>query len=170
MTREKGHVVVCLSNGSAATEEKPTTDNNVISKNVKSGQAWLNRNYGPLLEAKCGEKLVEDGSYGIKTRSACVCVWKDVVNRKYNFSLTPSNSNFLASCKKAAVKAQIKKGDSGTLPLIAQLLLSAFGFYQGAMDAKFDGDMEEAVKAYQKSKGLEVDGVIGPDTWYALFN
>ena len=50
------------------------------------------------------------------------------------------------------------------------MILSANGFYNGAMDAQFGNAMDEAVKAYQRSKGLEDDGVIGANTWYALFN
>ena len=153
----------------SATESIAST-NNSVSTNVKNGQAWLNRNYGSLLVAKRGAKLVEDGEYGKDTRAGCVCVWKDVANRKYNFSLTPSNSNFLESCKKAAKKARIENGASGTFVLIAQLILSAKGFYTGKMDAKFGSAMDEAVRKFQDVRGLEVDGIIGADTWYALFN
>lgn len=33
----------------------------------------------------------------------------------------------------------------------------------------FDKQTEEAVKAYQKRKGLAVDGIVGPKTWNMLF-
>lgn len=169
----KGFCIIDYDDETTGKVEKVETTvktNNPVHKNVKSGQAWLNNNYGSLLVAKRGEKFVEDGDYGTKTRAGCVCVWKDVVNRKYGFGLTPSNSNFYDSCKKAAKKATLVKGASGTLTLIAQLILSANGFYNGAMDAQFGNAMDEAVKAYQRSKGLEDDGVIGANTWYALFN
>lgn len=159
------------SSGSTTTASTTTTTSSSDENtNVKKGQAWLNDNYGSLLVSKRGEKLVEDGDYGSKTRKACICVWKDVANRKFHTSLTPSNSNFLESCKKAAKKAQIKSGASGTFVLIAQLILSAKGFYTGKMDAKFGSSLDEAVRRFQDVRGLGVDGIIGADTWYALFN
>lgn len=171
VTRTKGHIIAILSDGSGVSESKPvTTTNGDVSENVKKGQAWLNDNYGHTLESHRGEKLKEDGDYGTKTRAACVCVWKDVANRKFNTTLTPEESNFGVSSKKVAKKAQIEVGDSGTFTLIAQLILSAKGFYTGKMDAKFGSGLDEAVRKFQDIRGLEVDGVIGANTWYALFN
>lgn len=49
-----------------------------------------------------------------------------------------------------------------------QSRLKALGFYKMAIDSKFGDGTEAAVKAFQKSKGLTVDGVVGPKTWAAL--
>ena len=147
-----------------ATTKKP------VSANVKSGQKWLNSYYGNLFKKYLGALLEMDGEYGAKTRAAAICTWKDIVNRKYGFKLTPSNTNFLASSKDAARKAKISKGDSGTLPIIIKLILSAKGFYAGRMDTEFEKDTETAVKEFQKSRGLPTDGIVGAETWYALFN
>lgn len=137
---------------------------------IQKGQKWLNKYYPEQLGLYCGGLLAEDNQYGAKTRKACVAIWKDVVNRKYGASLNPKNSNFLDSCKKAAKKAEIKFASSGTLVLIAQLILSAKGFYTGTMDAEFGSTMEIAVATFQQLERLKCDGVIGPDTWFALFN
>lgn len=147
-----------------ATTKKP------VSANVKSGQKWLNSYYGDLFEKHLGELLEMDGEYGSKTRAACVCTWKDIVNRKYGFKLTPSNTNFLASSKDAARKVKISNGDSGTLPMIIKLILSAKGFYAGRMNTDFDKETESAVKDFQKTRGLSIDGIVGAETWNALFN
>ena len=152
------------------TETKTETVASPVNENVKKGQKWLNDNYGHTLESYRGEKLEEDGKCGTKTRAGCVCVWKDVVNRKYGFGLTPSNSNFYESCKKAAKKATLVKGASGTLTLIAQLILSAKGFYTGKMDADFGSGTEKAVNAFKKTKELPQNGKVDAATWYALFN
>ena len=111
-----------------------------------------------------------DGEYGTKSRAAAVCIWKDVSNRKNSTKLDPSNKNFLDSCKKAAKKATIKKGTSGTFVYLTEFILSAKGFYSGAMDAFFGSGLTASVKSFQKEKGLTADGVIGPNTWYKLFN
>lgn len=140
------------------------------NENVKKGQKWLNGNYAHTLKEYCGNILEVDGDYGTKTRAACVCIWKYVVNRKYGFALDPSNDNFLSSSKKAASKAIIKVGASGTITMIAQIILSARGFYTGKMDADFGSGTEKAVNAFKKSKGMLQNGKIDADTWYALFN
>ena len=147
-----------------ATTKKP------VSENVKSGQKWLNSYYGVLFNKHLGALLEMDGEYGTKTRAAAICTWKDIVNRKYGFKLTPSNTNFLASSKDAARKAKISKGDSGTLPMIIKLILSAKGFYAGRMDTEFEKDTESAVKEFQRSRGLSENGIVDDETWYALFN
>lgn len=159
-------------------ESKPTTTptattptpSNSVEKNVKAGQKWLNTYYGGTIKKHKRELLEVDGVYGAKTRGAALCVWKDLANRKYGANLTPYNENFLGACKAQAAKMEIEAGDDGTLPLIAQLLLSAKGYYTGDMDAKFDIDMKNAVKKYQTDKKLSVDGIIGAETWNSLFN
>ncbi len=50
-----------------------------------------------------------------------------------------------------------------------QTRLKELGFYAGALDGDFGGGTDLAVKAFQQSKGLIVDGQVGPQTWAALF-
>ncbi len=135
------------------------------------------RNYeSNRLEMEEGEVVTwteidyEQEGYGEKSRFAAVCVWKDLCNRKYKTKLDPSNSNFLSSCKKAAKKVVIKKGASGTFVYLVEFILSAKGYYTGAMDASFGSGLQAAVKAFQKAVGLKADGVVGAETWYKLFN
>ena len=158
------------SNGATpATPSKPTNTANNDS-NVKKGQKWLNKNYGETIKKYCGAELEEDGSYGTKSRAAAVCVWKDLCNRKHGAKLDPSNSNFLDSCKKTAKNVTIKKGASGTLVYLIEFLLSAKRFYFSAMDAEFGSGLESSVKSFQKERGLTADGIVGANTWFALFN
>lgn len=152
------------------TQTTPTASSKNTESNVKKGQKWLNKNYGETIKKHCGALLGEDGAYGTKSRAAAICVWKDLCNRKHGAKLDPSNSNFLDSCKKAAKNATIKKGSSGTFVYLIEFVLAAKGFYFGAMDAEFGSGLYAAVKSFQKERGLTVDGVVGPDTWYALFN
>ena len=49
-----------------------------------------------------------------------------------------------------------------------QAQLGALNFYDGEITAKFDNRTKEAVKTYQKVKGLAVDGRAGPATRGAL--
>lgn len=170
---EYHHTAVNVTNGSlsgATSTSSSTASSGTATGNVGTGQKWLNSNYGTLIKNNLGALLEVDNSYGAESRKGALCVWKDVVNRKYGAKLTTNNFNFLDSCKKAAKSAQISKGASGTLVYILEFILSAKGYYKGAMDALFGDALDAAVRAFQEAKGLTADGIVGPDTWYALFN
>jgi len=47
----------------------------------------------------------------------------------------------------------------------AQAALEKSGFYKGAIDGKLGPQTKKAIKAFQRSKGLSSDGVIGVKTW-----
>jgi len=51
-----------------------------------------------------------------------------------------------------------------------QLALQKLGHYSGALDGNYGEDTHNAVKAFQKSQGLEDDGSAGPLTQPILFN
>lgn len=48
--------------------------------------------------------------------------------------------------------------------------LKSFLLYGGPVDGDFGGGTEAAVKAFQKERGLAVDGAVGPGTWGMLFD
>lgn len=47
--------------------------------------------------------------------------------------------------------------------------LSSLGLYTGSIDGEFGGGVQSAVKAFQRTRNLDPDGVVGSDTWSALF-
>lgn len=51
-----------------------------------------------------------------------------------------------------------------------QKKLKILKLYKGPIDGLFGGGTEAAVKSFQKTKKLVVDGKVGPVTWEALFN
>ncbi|MFJ7911952.1 peptidoglycan-binding protein [Kitasatospora sp. NPDC096204] len=67
----------------------------------------------------------------------------------------------------AAVRS-MREGDSGPRVQAAQYLLKALGRQVGTDDGVFGPRMSDAVKDFQKARGLEPDGVIGVRTWQAL--
>jgi N-acetyl-anhydromuramyl-L-alanine amidase AmpD len=62
----------------------------------------------------------------------------------------------------------VGRGDSGWRVKSVQRRLAYHGFDPGATDGDFGPQTEEAVKSFQKSRDLDVDGVVGPMTWKAL--
>lgn len=62
----------------------------------------------------------------------------------------------------------LKRDSRGGSVKSAQKMLQSMGLYQGALDGIYGPKTEQAVKRYQQSQGLRVDGVIGPNTWGAL--
>lgn len=62
----------------------------------------------------------------------------------------------------------IKSGSTGEYVKLCQSYLNDYGFNCGAVDGIFGPKTLAAVKAFQKDRGLEVDGCVGPITWGAL--
>lgn len=78
-----------------------------------------------------------------------------------------------ATTKKGLVEVELpvlKKGAKGENVKALQLLLIGYGYPCGSMgaDGSFGGNTDKAVRAYQKDKGLTVDGSVGAKTWAAL--
>ncbi len=62
----------------------------------------------------------------------------------------------------------VEAGDTGPQVEELERLLADRDFNPGAIDGRFDRDTEQAVKAFQESKGIAADGVVGGQTWTAL--
>src|SRR5690349_16126499 len=61
----------------------------------------------------------------------------------------------------------VRRGASGQPVRTLQYLLRARGGAV-AVDGAFGRDTDRAVRAFQRSHGLAIDGVVGPRTWRAL--
>lgn len=62
----------------------------------------------------------------------------------------------------------IRRGSISTYVLIAQDDLNTLGFRTGGLDGIFGARTGEAVRNYQRSRGLTADGVVGCNTWRSL--
>lgn len=61
-----------------------------------------------------------------------------------------------------------KKGASGSMVREIQTRLKAWGYYSGSVDGIYGSQTEKAVRYFQKSNGLSVDGQVGNRTLAAL--
>lgn len=59
----------------------------------------------------------------------------------------------------------LRNGSKGTQVKVLQWLLNLNGYDAGKVDGIFGSNTLKALKAYQKAKGLEADGVAGKKTW-----
>jgi hypothetical protein len=62
----------------------------------------------------------------------------------------------------------LRRGWTGEDVKTLQRALEGAGSYRGPVDGVFGGGTESAVRAFQASKGLTADGVVGEATWKAL--
>lgn len=63
---------------------------------------------------------------------------------------------------------QLKRGSLSNYVLIAQDDLNTLGYTTGGLDGIFGSATQTAVRNYQQSVGLSVDGIIGCNTWRSL--
>jgi peptidoglycan hydrolase-like protein with peptidoglycan-binding domain len=123
---------------------------------IKEVQTWLNT-YGYGLET--------DGIYGYYTRTALAKTLQRELNKKYNAGLAVDG--VFGPATRAAV-VNLKSGYISKLVTVLQGFLICNGYDTGGLDGIFGEKTEQAVRAYQKSKGLDVDGIAGKDTFSAL--
>jgi peptidoglycan hydrolase-like protein with peptidoglycan-binding domain len=64
--------------------------------------------------------------------------------------------------------APLRKGDMGPDVRKLQSQLEQHGIRTGGVDGNFGPMTQRAVIAFQRSKGLNANGVVGPETWAAL--
>ena len=62
----------------------------------------------------------------------------------------------------------LRRGSQGADVRLLQQLLTDLGFFAGPIDGIFGAATEEAVRAFQASRNLGVDGIVGPQTRAAL--
>jgi len=84
--------------------------------------------------------------------------------------VAPSRSSILST--QAAVQAvrTLRRPMSGADVMQLQRDLAAAGFDPGPIDGQFGPRTEAAVRAFQRSRSLQVDGIVGPQTRGALAN
>lgn len=68
----------------------------------------------------------------------------------------------------ASAAPTLRVGARGQAVADLQRRLTAAGFDPGGVDGSFGPRTLAAVRAYQAARGLEVDGVVGPQTWGSL--
>jgi peptidoglycan hydrolase-like protein with peptidoglycan-binding domain len=109
-----------------------------------------------------------DGIVGPQTRAAVAAAQKRAglpqtgrIGARTRASLGPLGSPGLGS-------RPVAPGDFGLDVSVVQFLLAHDGYYRGALDGYFGPRVLNAVRAFQRHRGLSADGVVGPQTLAAL--
>ncbi|NET41497.1 peptidoglycan-binding protein [Okeania sp. SIO2B3] len=105
--------------------------------------------------------LVADGIFGVRTDSTVKQFQKD---RNLTVDGIVGSQTW-----GALVPPTISRGSSGDDVKRLQMILNEMG-YSLVVDGIFGSNTEAAVKEFQKNTTLEVDGIVGPLTWYALMS
>lgn len=78
---------------------------------------------------------------------------------------SPSSTQKTTSGTAVISMKTIRYGDRGTQVKVLQWLLNQNGYDAGTVDGIFGEKTRSSLCAYQKAKGLEVDGICGKNTW-----
>lgn len=135
-------------------EENKNTNIGIIAKI----QATLNTRYNL--------NIATDNIFGKETKKALVIGLQTELNNQYQKGLVVDGI-FGSKTKNACVS--VRKGAKGNITYILQAILYCKG-YKIAVDGDFGVNTENAVKDYQQSNGLTVDGVAGKNTFTKLFS
>lgn len=126
---------------------------------VKSGDSGATvKTLQRLLNYRGGTSIAVDGSFGTGTRNAV---------KQYQAMKHLSVDGIAGDQTWASLLGTVKSGNTGTLVGIAQYALKDEG-YKLTVTKKFDAATVAAAKAFQKAKGITVDGIIGTGTWSRL--
>lgn len=156
---------IITSTTSTSTTTKPATSTaSSKTTNIKTGQKGLNR---ILASTKGFSSLVIDGSRGPATRKAEVMAVQRGLNLDYRTYLDVDGS-YGPKSKKVMSAHFVKKGHKGEFVKAIQASLYCHGYSPKGIDGSFGPGMDAAVRAFQKNKGLAVDGSVGPATVAAL--
>ena len=166
-----GHVGIYIGNG-LAVECSPRWKNkvqitavgNIGSKSGYNTRTWTNHGKLRFIEYVGGEDVESEKPTG----NSLVKSWQIVMNKVYNCGLAVDGSYGPAS-RAAANKHQLYKKKlvinriRNDYVRWLQNRLNELGYHL-AVDGSFWTDTSNAVKSFQKSRGLKVDGYVGANT------
>jgi hypothetical protein len=183
------------TNGTLKVKEfRGSSESNILWTDKRTMQAWNSQRYiyGSPINVGFAFKRPYEGGHGNQSQHYAGTAF-DVGQRLSNSqrtvlrnsavnsgvwtyvepaSLTPTWVHFdrrfgTAACSSGGYPL-IKQGSRGNYVCIAQDDLNTLGYTTGGLDGVFGSQTYNAVRSYQKSRGLTVDGIIGCNTWRSL--
>src|SRR5690625_640128 len=122
-------------------------------------------NIQKTLNSRYGLNIAVDNLPGPETRKAIVKGVQTELNRQFGKGLAVDG---IVGPKTRAAFVNVREGSRGNLTWLLQVALLFNGFDPGMIDGINGPKTQAAVKAFQRAKGLTVDGVAGKQTWSKL--
>lgn len=114
-----------------------------------------------------GDIIVIEGNYKDAVRRRTIAVngryIRGYITPRYDAETGGEAAQISAGGEVWELMPELKKGSTGRAVRILQIILGGL-----TVDGDFGANTERAVVNFQKSKGLTVDGVVGPKTWATL--
>ena len=116
-----------------------------------------------------------DGKYGPGTELAVRAfqkeagLWVDGIAGPNTLSRLYASNAPKAGSASASIGVSLKAGAEGQAVRALQKRLRQLGYYSGAVDGSYGRETENAVMAFQLSRGLKADGVAGTNTLALLY-
>ena len=104
----------------------------------------------------------------ISERSYYNYPWDCVLRYVGDGAVTDASSEYVPSYWYNVALPLLKPGMTGHSVNTVQHLLRAYGYYDGAVTGTMDAATVEAVRGYQASQWLDIDGEVGVMTWGVL--
>lgn len=109
-----------------------------------------------------------------QTQSTVTATGDDWVRRLQqecnNQGFSKQNVDGIAGPATLAGCPTLKKGASGNITKLLQEKLVKLGYTTNGVDGIFGNGTYSAVREFQKTRGLSIDGVVGQNTWRKLLN
>ncbi len=118
------------------------------------------------LNERYGLNITVDDVAGNETKKAIVIGLQKEHNSQFNSGLAVDGV-FGIKTRNACEKLRI--GARGKITWLMQARLRCLGYNTNGVDGVFGNGTLNAVKQFQKAKGIAVDGVVGRNTWNRLF-
>ncbi|WP_224247538.1 peptidoglycan-binding domain-containing protein [Hyalangium gracile] len=148
-----------LPGSSCASESPSALKQGVCGPDVEQLQRQL--------EAAGFEPGPVDGIFGAKTKAALMA-FQRARGLEVDGIVGSRTWAALDMRRGSGLRPILKRGVCEGSVVVLQKVLATHGFDPGARDGLFGPKTERAVLAFQRAKGLEADGVVGPKTWNAL--
>ena len=145
---------------------------------VKTLQTWLNQagyncgstdgvygsgTYSALVKFQGDKRLDADGIAGQQT-------WKALAAEVAGNNTEPSEPEKPSTPVDVSSYGTVRMGSTGEDVRRLQNRLNTLGYNCGSADGIYGNGTYSAVVKFQKDKGLDADGIVGQQTWRALYN
>lgn len=124
--------------------------------------------YSAVVAFQKAKGLKQDGQVGPVTAAALDAAKSGAAAATSSSSASSSGSTSTSIAALVSTGGWIVKGNRGTAVTTLQTVLKTLGYYTKTVDGDFGSFTYAAVVSFQKAKGLEADGKVGPATAAAL--